>query len=227
MTNPVLDLRDCGLGNTLIMSAGYIQEHGPPLRILPPAPPHVFPLSPDAVTIEIGTEEEVDPTLGARYCSLHALTNPRVQDTMAALTAHLARPHVPKPAVGFSFRTARAFPPEPPFMNMEAIRKMAQMARQAADDPRVRTVVICANDYDHPVLNGLRRDVACMVSGDAVRQWCLLRECEVVVHGVGSPEDGSITSTFAPTAAAAATPPARLVGVSNDGRVWAGTEYHW
>ena len=95
---------------------------------------------------------------------------------------------------------------------------------------KYKKVFVCSNDARH-LQNLPSNAVAAAQGADTERnaashlvQWHCLARCPVVYHGV-SGADGSITSTFGPTAAVYGG--AAIVGVDNAGAVLSGAAYRW
>jgi hypothetical protein len=131
-------------------------------------------------------------------------------------------------AAGFCIRTA-----DPRhdgtvvFMNPVAVATMIDRIREYAPKP----VLVCSNDSRN--LRNLPDNAEVLELTDPAsrnqsshwQQWFALASCPRVYHGVSSPEDRSVTSTFAPTAAIYGD--AQLVGVDNTGAVYEGGSYRW
>ena len=113
------------------------------------------------------------------------------------------------------------------FMNEAAIEAMIRLMT------RYKNPFACSND--RAVLARVTERVPWAITVDCaswgarnaaahVAQWLALSKCPIVFHGVGG--NGSVTSTFAPTAAIFGGCEA-LVGVDPFGNACYGDSYHW
>jgi hypothetical protein len=229
---PVLDLRDCGIGNVVLMAAGYLdacEAWGVAPRIYHDAPHELDVI--DLTGIEIvDTDADVDPAIKPGTCNLPCLY------ASATRMRRLVRPvDVPLDMTGvdagFCFRvSAPALDGHVQFMNDAAVQRM--MLEMGA----YRRPFVCANDAEvlrrvlaaHPHAVSLgAEDTATRNAAHHVVQFHALARCPVVYHGIGSddPAAGGVTSTFAPVAAAYGG--AKIVGVDNTGGLFSGATYRW
>lgn len=227
-----LDLRNCGFGNVLLMAAGHLRNGGTALyHDAPEAELGIldlshFVLDPDA--------SRVDTKLNARYCNLSTLLDPAVARVMRRIAngsfgvANEESPKKNAADAGFCFRVRNpTLDGDVEFMNETSIEAMIRLMT------RYKTPFACSND--RAVLARVTErvpwaiTVECASWGarnapDHVAQWLALSKCPVIFHGVGG--NGSVTSTFAPTAAIFGGCEA-LVGIDPFGNACYGDSYHW
>ena len=243
-----LDLRNCGFGNVLLMAAGHLRNGG--VAVYHDAPEAElgildlshFVLDPDA--------SRVDPKLNARYCNLSTLLDPAVARVMrrsangsfgvangsfgvangsfGVANGSEESPKKNAADAGFCFRVRNpALDGDVEFMNEAAIEAMLRLMT------RYTNPFACSND--RAVLARVTERVPWAITvdcaswgarnaADHVAQWLALSKCPIVFHGVGG--NGSVTSTFAPTAAIFGGCEA-LVGVDPFGNACYGDSYHW
>jgi len=224
-----LDLRNCGFGNVLLMAAGHLRNGGTALfHDAPEAELGILDLSHFVVDPDAS---RVDPKLNARYCNLATLLDPEVARVMRRIT-NGSSPEDDVQAVdaGFCFRVRNpALDGDVEFMNDAAIEAMIRIMT------RYKKPFACSND--RAVLARVTERVPwaltvdCKTSWgarnapDHVAQWLALSKCPIVFHGVGG--NGSVTSTFAPTAAIFGGVATALVGIDPFGNACYGDSYHW
>lgn len=223
-----LDLRNCGFGNVLLMAAGHLRNGG--VAVYHDAPDAElgildlshFVMDPDASC--------VDPKLNARYCNLSTLRDPAVARVMRRIvnTPPLETSTIDDADAGFCFRVRNpALDGDVEFMNEAAIEAMIRLMT------RYKKPFACSND--RAVLARVTERVPWAITVDCaswgarnapdhVAQWLALSKCPIVFHGVGG--NGSVTSTFAPTAAIFGGCEA-LVGIDPFGNACYGDSYHW
>ena len=240
--NPVLDLRGCGMGNIVLMTAAYLnlcKDMGARPRICHDRPSElgILRLPDDLQVSDESGIPDLDPrhtaALKTALCDLNMLILQPVLDTIGSIVKPVDPPlDMTGVEAGFCFRVTLPSldGSNVPFMNEVAIARLLHEMR------KYDRVLVCAN---HPDL--LRRVLAehpgavtlgC-VNHDTrnadhhILQFHALSRCPVVYHGVRdfSGKVPGVTSTFA--AIAGVYGGSSLVGVDNAGRLHSGWLYHW
>jgi hypothetical protein len=228
-----LDLRRCGIGNIVLLAAIHGALGGTEIVHDNPAELGVLAPSRFAVTDDASL---ADPTLNAKYCNLGAL---RFACEKGALR-DVVRPRDDVPDVsgveaGFCFRVkiGDLDGDSDEFMNERAISAMLAESLKYAkilavgNDRGVldRLASVHPNAIVLPASNAETRN-----HDDHIVQWHALSRCPIVYHGVRSASGNGLTSTFAPVAAAYGglhPSSGAVIGVDNDGAMWAGNRYTW
>lgn len=239
---PVLDLRNCGIGNVVLLAATHLIEcvklgalpvvlHDNPAE-LGVLDLEYFALITDPKFVDPSTMRYVKPE---KFCNLNALGDPQVKRCMGDIV--LRRDDVPDMQdveAGFCFRVSKSgLDGTNEFMNDTATRRM--MREMSA----YKKVFVCGNDRDivHEAVASHPNAVCVPIRDEDTRnadshivQWHALSRCPVVYHGVRKRGVGR-TSTFAPVAAAfgvASTDTrVRVVGIDNFGDDYEGENYAW
>jgi hypothetical protein len=225
-----LDLTTCGIGNIILMAAAHkvaCDALGVPAGLRHDVPDMLRVI--DTTAFEM--HDVVDPDLPPKYCNLATLRNAEVVECMRKI---VKRPPLTLPDLrtdaGFCFRiSVPALDYGCLHMTEGAIRVMIKLAKTYARP------FVCSNDKD--VFERVLREVPAAVGlgctsygvqnhDEHVMQWLALSSCPVIYHGVGMTIDGSITTTFAPTAAAYGGA-REIIGINNFGRSCVGTKYAW
>jgi hypothetical protein len=230
-----LDLHGAGIGNIVLMLSGYIKwcsEVGVFPAVLPQGDSiggvHEFFLN--LSKFPAGSLSKDARFHANGVCNLHTLMDPGVLTWMRRLV-------IPPPNIdevwrrfqgveaGMCIRASDArHDGDSSYMNARAIQAIkTQMLKYSK-------VFVCSNDAS--LLQDLPPNAMILEETDASKrnepshwlQWHELSRCPVVYHGI-SGVDGSITSTFAPTAGAYGG--ATMVGIDNQGNVKEGMDYHW
>lgn len=221
-----VDLSGRGIGNIVLILSALLARGVPglPVVVYCDRPTDLAGLHTEGL-FEVVTERPAGPSMDvSQLCNLATLRHPRVVHMMRAIVIPDTRTDLDADA-GFSIRTS-----DPThdggalFMNEVAAEAMKHAMT------RYRRPIVCSNDKH--TLTGLPPHARVVEDTDpTVRnasshwaQWHALAKCPVVYHGVSS-DDGSISSTFAPTAAVYGGK--QLVGVDNKGHFFAGATYHW
>jgi len=235
-----LDLAACGIGNIVLCASGYkyvCDAMGYPPLVYTPTPEDLSGLRDDVFVVVTERPEglvEFDKSL---VCAMLTACNPQVLNIMrhivkpmdpSAVCATLGLPPgtLDRVSAGMSIRFGdRRHDKDELFMTATAVDALyAEMSRHGA-------VLVCTNDPEMlPALppNAIlaeRTDSARRNAASHWAQWHALASCPVVYHGIAG-SDGSLTTTFAPTAAFYGG--REVVGVRNDGDIlhW-GAGYAW
>lgn len=238
-----LDCTNQGVGNIVLSMAAYLaferQRHNDPAFR-----PIVYCLRSyylKGIRTDLFRIVEEPPVHARRFnmgvINLLLLSHPVVQQTMH----EIVRPPVhPETIASWTAGAEAAFcirtsdPSKWPtdkgtvFMNAVSVQTMLEEMR------RYSRVLVCANEgagirqEDLPPGARLMRICETEEPCEGLRawmQWHAIASCPVVYHGVAGGADGSITSTFAPTAAVFGG--RRILGVDNDGNIYSDDKYHW
>lgn len=222
-----LDINGIGIGNIVLLVSAYVAEcaktHETPL-VYCTNDSSVWGLNTEF--FEVCTEKPLDTDAvdHSRFCNLGTLARPDVQATMRLVVKRIPVDHGGYDA-GFSIRTADpVHDGRASFMSDVAKDKARELMRWHSK------VLVCSNDAANLVDLPPNAE-ACELTDPGVRnapshwaQWHKLAACPVVYHSTGE-GDGSITSTFAPTAAVYGG--AAIVGIGNSGRAYFGPGYRW
>ena len=230
---PFLDLTGAGIGNVALGLAAYLkwcaEHHARPVVHSP------GPLTGVRVTFDLASSNPGGPAFDFQsVCNLRTVMDPGVREWMLRVVKvppDIERTwrHFRDVAAGVCIRVSDArHDGDARFMNEAAVTALKREV--AAFGARGQRVLVCSNDA--ACLGDLPDNAVTYEATDPAErnaaghwmQWHLLSRCPVVYHGVSGP-DGSITSTFAPTAAVYGK--AKLVGVNNHGGFVAGDRYHW
>lgn len=230
-----LDLSTCGIGNIVLMAAAHkvaCDANGVLPVLFHDAPEKLGILDESLFDIRRTPDDAiVDPDLPGTYCNLKILRNPAVVECMRKIVKRppLALPDMRADA-GFCFRVSI---PELDYgclhMTEKAIDFMIKLAKTYARP------YVCSNDKR--VFERVLREVPNAVGlectsygtqnhAEHIMQWLALSACPVVYHGIGTARDGSITTTFAPTAAAYGGT-RQIAGITNFGVAYVGKGYAW
>ena len=245
-----MDVRGCGIGNLVLLVAGYIRH----ARTVPPYLVHDTPeelailnlktVKDPVECAESGLSYMSTTDACSAFCNLRELFHPE----LPAIMHSIVQPPLPLPRhgadAGFCFRVTKPHLDRGyTFMSDKAIAAMMD-AMHAFEKP-----FVCCNDAallkkllaSHPgaIAMPSRGTEDVRNAPDHIHQWFALAECPIVFHGIGggggsggggehggSGEHGAIASTFAPTAAVYGGCRA-IVGVDNDGVMYGGSTYRW
>ena len=238
-----LDLRGAGIGNVLLMVAGYLEEKErlevsdegvEEPRLYHDCPDQLFFISPSIPRAAVPlADEPVRLAPPKQYVSLSQLARENVQQRMRAVL------RIPPALVegidallegvdaGFHVRVSSPLDSGFAFMNDAALSAMLALVAQytrpfvCSNSRGVEEHV--AREFPHAVLLPWTGPECARNDAAHIRPWYALSRCPVVVHAVGG--QGALASTFAATAAVVGR--RRLVGIDNRGRVLTGTSYHW
>lgn len=234
-----LDLRGCGIGNIVLMTAGYSVYHlngdVSKVRLVCSSLQDVWGLRTDLFeSVSFGAppdDEEEKAFPNSLVCNVQTLMHPGV----VCLMRKIVKPMPPDlfkdmkdVQAGFCIRTTDSrHDGESRFMNDKAIEAMHQEMQ------KYRSVMVFSNKGSN--LLSLPMNATAYEFTDSSkrnteaqwRQWYALSLCPIVYHGIGSAADTSVTSTFAPTAAVFGDRCRTLVGVDNTAGQFTGPSYHW